>query len=62
MSPHRSSEALKAFLTELSDLTTKYGYVIEGDVDSEGYKGLASVRGNGIRRDLVHDGERYDAY
>ncbi|MGW1673258.1 hypothetical protein [Streptomyces sp. NPDC002324] len=56
------SEALRAFLTELSDLTTKYGFVIEGDGTSDGYTGFAVVRGNGVRRDLVHDGERYDAY
>jgi hypothetical protein len=61
MSPRRS-EALSAFLTELSDLTTKYGFVIEGGVDSMGDQEFAIVRGNGVTRDLVHDGERYDAY
>lgn len=34
------SEALRAVLTELSGLTTKYGFVIEGDVDSGGCKRL----------------------
>lgn len=58
MSPRRS-ETLSAFLAELSDLTAKYGFVIEGGTD---YGGSAVVRGNGIFRELDHDGERYDAY
>lgn len=61
MSP-RPSEALDAFLTELTDLTAKYGFVIRGGVNSFGDEEAVLIKGNGVIRDLVHDGERYDAY
>ncbi|MFI2909426.1 hypothetical protein ACG2OD_14370 [Streptomyces sp. PDY-4] len=57
MSPRRSSEALKAFLTELSDLTKKYGF----QMDAAGYDAGLIVSGNRESVDIYWDSvnERY---
>lgn len=59
MSRHRSSEALAAFLTELSDLTKKYGFIISGDFGQP-----AVITGNRESVDLSYDyeKERYDSF
>ncbi|MEV5913338.1 hypothetical protein AB0M00_31105 [Streptomyces chartreusis] len=58
MSPRRS-EALAAFLTELSDLTKKYGFVISGEFGQP-----AVISGNRETVDLSYnyEKERYDAF
>lgn len=59
MNRHRSSEALKSFLTELTDLTKKYGFVISGDFGQP-----AVISGNRETVDLSYDyeKERYDSF
>ncbi|MFI5877568.1 hypothetical protein ACIBAH_35115 [Streptomyces sp. NPDC051445] len=55
------SLALRAFLTELSLLTQKYGFYIPGSpYDPYENPGL---RGNGVARDLIYDenSQEYDA-
>lgn len=57
------SLALRAYLTELSQLTQKYGFRIEGPVDGEGYKEDPYLFGNGVYLSLLYDPEEqeYDA-
>jgi hypothetical protein len=57
---NRKSIALTAFLLELSGLSQKYGFRIEGPVDYEGYKEDPYVIGNGVHLALIYDESRQE--
>lgn len=57
------SMALGHFLLELSQLTQKFGFHIEGPVEYDGWSEDPYVVGNGVRLALIYDETRqeYDA-
>jgi len=58
------SLALRAYLTELSQLTKKYGFRVEcAGPGYDGWLHTPGLRGNGVALDLIYDEEEqeYDA-